>query len=72
MEKDKNYCINQKLIYDYIQQKNLTTYELADKCKIPHKTMGKTLSTNTDYPLIYILRIARLIDVPFVEMFKIK
>ena len=72
MEKNKNYCINQKLIYDYIQQKNLTTYELADKCKIPHKTMDKILSTNTDYPLIYILRIARLIDVPFVEMFKIK
>lgn len=34
--------------------------------------MDKILSTNTDYPLIYILRIARLIDVPFVGMFKIK
>lgn len=70
MSKETDFCINQKIINDYLQKNNLTKEELAKRCQIPIKEMDKILSPNTDYPIIYILRISRKIGVPFVDMFK--
>ena len=69
MNKDGKYVVNQKVIKDYMEKNNLTKEEFAKKCNIPPKAMDIILSKSIDYPLIYLLRIARKINIPFADMF---
>lgn len=69
MSKKSDYYINVKLILDYMEKNRLTKEEFAKKCSVTPKEMDKILSPNTDYPIIYILRIARKIGVEFPDMF---
>ncbi len=52
-----------------MEKNNLTKEEFAKKCNIPPKAMDIILSKSIDYPLIYLLRIARKINIPFADMF---
>lgn len=69
-EREKGYSVNIELITDYMKKHNLTISDLAKKCRIEEKEMQKVFGKSLNYPLIYILRLSRIMGVEFSKMFK--
>lgn len=69
-EREKGYSVNVELITDYMKKHNLSINDLATKCRIEEKEMQKVFGKSLNYPLIYILRLSRIMGVEFSKMFK--
>ena len=61
--------ININLIIDYMEKNNLSKREFAKKCRIPISVLLKILNQNTDFPIHYLFKIAKTLNIPIHQIF---
>ena len=57
--------IDDTKIFNFIQENNLTHKEFCKRCRVPLTVLDKIKNNDLNYNIVYLLRIARVMDIDF-------
>lgn len=60
--------IDDTRIFKYIEKNDFTPKEFCKKCRVPLTVLNKIKNNDLNYNFIYILRIAKVMDIDFREL----
>ena len=56
-------------IYQYMTKYNITENEFCERCSIPHHSISFLLNRDYNIPILYLIRIANVLQVDIKDLF---